>query len=332
MSTPHIIAEACTNHNGSLAKAKELVDLAAASGADSVKFQIINPEGLYLLRVRDESGAWVENGVVAQRRAAMLTDDEYRELAAHARAKGIPLSGSVFDRKSLDLLCEIDAPYLKIASTDCNNYPFLAEVAARGRKIILATGMASLGEVERAVKTITDAGNSDLVLLHCVSVYPCPLDLVNLGHIATLRAAFGLPVGFSDHTSASLAAAMAVALGAEWFEKHYTWDRTAPGFDHANSLDPQQLNAYVADIRAATAAMTRPSAKVGEKEAGVRARARRALHAGRDLAAGETITERDVLIVRPEGPLAPGDLGLIVGRRLKRGLAQFEPFSLDALE
>lgn len=332
MSTPHIIAEACTNHNGSLAKAKELVDLAVAAGADSVKFQVINPEGLYLLRVRDEKGAWTDNGVVAQRRAAMLTDDEYRELAEHARAKGIPLSGSVFDRKSLDLLCEIGAPYLKIASTDCNNFPFLAEVAARGRKIVLATGMANLGEIERAVKTITGAGNHDLVLLHCVSVYPCPLDLTNLGFITTLRAAFGLPVGFSDHTGGSLAAAMAVALGAEWLEKHFTWDRSAAGFDHANSLDPQQFTAYVADVRAAASAVQRPVVKVGEKEAGVRARARRALHAGRDLAAGEVLTERDVIIVRPEGPLAPGDLGLVLGRRLKRAVAQFEPLSLELLD
>ncbi len=328
---PHIIAEACTNHNGNLAKARELVDIAAASGADSVKFQIINPEGLYLLKLRDEKGAWADNAVVAQRREAMLTDDEYRELAAYAKSKKLPLSGSVFDRKSLDLLCELDASYIKIASTDCNNYPLLAEVAERGRKIVLATGMASLGEVERAVQTITGKGNQDIVLLHCVSVYPCPLDLTNLGYMATLRAAFGLPVGFSDHTSGNVAAAMAVALGAEWFEKHYTWDRTAPGFDHANSLDPQQLNAYVADIRAASIAMQRPAAKVSEKEAGVRARARRALHAARDLKPGEVLSERDVLIVRPEGPLAPGDLGLVLGQTLRKPVTQFEPLSLEHL-
>ena len=332
MNTPHIIAEACTNHNGSLTKAKELVDIAIAAVADSVKFQVINPEGLYLLRVRDEKGEWVDNGVVAQRRAAMLSDDDYRQLAEYARCKNIPLSGSVFDRKSLDLLCELDAPYLKIASTDCNNYPFLAQVAERGRRIVLATGMASLGEVERAVTTITGAGNRDIVLLHCVSVYPCPLELTNLGFITTLRAAFGLPVGFSDHTGGSHAAAMAVALGAEWLEKHYTWDRTAPGFDHANSLDPQQFAAYVADVHAAAAAVQRPVAKVSEKEAGVRARARRALHAGRDLAPGETITEADVLIVRPEGPLAPGDRGLVVGRKIKRAVSRFEPLSLELLD
>lgn len=328
---PHIIAEACTNHNGSFAKARELVDIAVAAGADSVKFQIINPEGLYLLRVRDEQGAWVDNGVVAQRRAAMLTDDEYRALAAYAAEKGMPFSGSIFDRKSLDLLCELDAPYLKIASTDCNNYPFLAEAAARGRKIVLSTGMASLGEVERAVEAINGEGNTDLVLLHCVSVYPCPLELTNLSFITTLRTTFGFPVGFSDHTSDNVAAAMAIALGAEWLEKHYTWDRTALGFDHANSLDPAQIAAYVVAARTAQAALERPTAKTSEKEAGVRARARRALHAARDLQPGETITAEDVIIVRPTGPLAPGDLGLIIGRSLKRGISQYEPFSLEHL-
>jgi sialic acid synthase SpsE len=328
---PHIIAEACTNHNGSLAKARELVDLAVTAGADSVKFQIINPEGLYLLRVRDEQGAWADNGVVAQRRAAMLTDDEYRELAAYAGEKGLPFSGSIFDRKSLDLLDELNAPYLKIASTDCNNYPFLAEAAARGRRLILSTGMASLGEVERAVQTITGQGNQDLVLLHCVSVYPCPLELTNLTFIQTLRTTFGFPVGFSDHTSDHTAAAIAIALGAEWLEKHYTWDRTAPGFDHANSLDPAQLASYVASARAATTALQRPAAKTSEKEGGVRARARRALHAARDLQPGETITAADVLIVRPTGPLAPGDLELILGRTLKQPIQQFEAFSLAHL-
>ena len=327
----HIIAEACTNHNGSLANAKLLVDIAKASGADSVKFQIINPEGLYLLRVKDADGAWQDNAVVAARRAAMLRDEEYHELAAYSRSAGVPLSGSVFDTKSLDLLCAIDAPYIKIASTDCNNYPFLAEVAARKRKVILATGMASLGEIERAVKTITDAGNSDIVLLHCLSVYPCPLEITNLTFIQTLRQSFGLPVGFSDHTSGNLGAAMAVALGAEWFEKHYTFDRTAPGFDHANSLDPQQLNQYVADIRAAKSAMQRPAVKVGEKEAGTRSRARRALHAARDLQPGHIITEADVNIVRPEGPLAPGDLPLVLGQKLAQPISANEPFSLAHL-
>ena len=326
----HLIAEACTNHNGSLAKAKQLVDIAIVSGAGSVKFQIINPEELYLLRVRDEHGAWADNAVVAARRKAMLTDAEYHELAAYARERGIPLSGSIFGRKSLDLLCALDAPYIKIASTDCNNYPLLAEVASRGRKIILATGMASLGEIERAVKTITDAGNQDIVLLHCVSVYPCPPDLVNLPFIATLRQAFGLPVGFSDHTLDSTAAVAALALGAEWFEKHFTWDRAAEGFDHANSLNPEQLKRYGDDLRSAYAALA-SAKKVGEKESGTRARARRALHASRNIQSGEVLTENDVLIVRPEGPLAPGDLPLLLGQTLRKPIAQFEPFSLEHL-
>ena len=124
---------------------------------------------------------------------------------------------------------------------------------------------------------------------------------------------------------------MAVALGAEWFEKHYTFDRSAAGFDHANSLDTLQLVQYVADIRSATAALQRPAVKVGEKEAFTRSRARRALHAARDLAPGHIITEADVNIVRPEGPLAPGDLPLILGQKLAQPIAQNEPFALGHL-
>lgn len=331
MNIPHIIAEAGTNHGGNLDKAKELVDVAVAAGADSVKFQIIYPEGLYLLKLR-EHGEWVDNAVVKARRGAMLSDDDYRALAAYCLEKQIAFSASIFDRRGLDLLCELEVPYIKIASTDCNNYPLLAQVAERRRPIILATGMATLGEVERAVKTIIDAGNNQLTLLHCVSVYPCPTEGMNLSFLTTLQQAFGFPVGLSDHTEQSLAAAVAVALGAAWFEKHFTYDRKAQGFDHAYAMEPEQLRSYIADVRAVSAALDRPALKVGERESVTKSRARRALYAARDLRAGETITEHDVQIVRPEGPLAPGDLGLIVGRKLKQPIATYEPFTLAVFE
>lgn len=324
----HLIAEACTNHNGSLAKGIELIDIAVAAGAQSVKFQMINPEELYLLRVKDEKGAWTDNAVVAARRAAMLKDDEYLQLATHAKDRAISISASIFGSKSLALACAMGAPYIKIASTDCNNYPLLSEVAATGRKVVLATGMASLGEVEKAIQTINAAGNQDIVLLHCVSVYPCPPELANLPFISTLKAAFGLPVGFSDHTSDSVAAIAALALGAEWFEKHFTWDRAAEGFDHANSLNGEQFKKYADDLHAAEAALS-IRAKVGDREAGTRARARRSLYAARDLAPGEVISKTDVLIVRPEGPLSPGDLPLVMGRPLQKAISQYEAFSLE---
>jgi sialic acid synthase SpsE len=330
----HIIAEAGTNHGGRLERALALADIARAAGADSVKFQIIYPEGLYLPRFyhNGEANGYVDNEVFRARAAGMLADDDYRALAEHCRCHGLPLSASVFDRRSLDLLCALDPPYIKIASCDLNNTPLLKMAAERGRKLIVSTGMASLGEVEQAVNDILATGNRDLVLMHCVSVYPAPLERMNLDFLRVLRAAFGLPVGLSDHTESSLAGAMAVALGAEWVEKHFTYDRKAAGFDHAYAMEPDGLAQYVANIRAAEEACRRPALKVGDDERQVRQRARRALYAARAIAAGERLAEADVLVVRPEGPLTPQDLPRVLGRTARRQIHQYEPLCPEQLE
>lgn len=333
-SQVHIIAEAGTNHGGRRATAERLIDIAHDAGADSVKFQIIYPEGLYLPRFyrNGDTNGYVENEVFGQRVAGMLSDDDYRALARYCREHGLPLSASVFDRRSLDLLCEFDPPYIKIASCDLNNSPLLKLAAERGRRLIVSTGMASLGEIEQAVSDVLSTGNRDLVLMHCVSMYPCPLERMNLGFLSVLRSAFGLPVGLSDHTESSLAGAMAVALGVEWIEKHFTYDRTAKGFDHGYAMEPAALGQYVRDLRSAEVACRRPATKVGDGEQQVKQRARRSLYAARTIQPHEPITEADVLVVRPEGPLAPGDVGRVVGRSARRLIHQYEAIALDQLE
>jgi sialic acid synthase SpsE len=327
----HIIAEAGTNHNASRQTAEKLIDAATDAGADSVKFQIIYPEGLYVPKLR-QNGHFEENAVIATRRAGMLADDDYRALAAYSRQRGIPLSASVFDRRSLDLLRELDPPYIKIASCDLNNSPLLKQAAECGKRLIVSTGMATLGEIERAVSDIVITGNHDLVLMHCVSVYPCATRQMNLGFLAVLKTAFGFPIGLSDHTENSLAAAAAVALGVTWIEKHFTLDRKSPGFDHAYAMEPAALKQYVQDVRDVTEALRPTPTKVGEAEAKVKTRARRALYAARDIAPGEMLSEGDVLVVRPEGPLSPNDLSRVVGRPSRRAVQQFEPLTLDLVE
>ena len=326
----HVIAEAGTNHGGAFDTARQLVDVARESGADSVKFQVIYPEGLYLPEFF-VNGNYVANEVFAKRKAAMLSDDEWRRVADHARANGIPLSASVFDKRGLDLLDELDAPYIKIASCDLNNTPLLVEAAIRGRRLILSTGMSTLPEVARAVTAVSQAGKFDLVLMHCVSVYPCPASQMNLSFIDALKKEFGLPLGLSDHTEGSLASAIAVAKGVTWIEKHFTLDRSAVGFDHAYSMEPDMLESYIADIRASEAACSVPPEKVQTTEAGVRQRARRALYAARDISPGETISESDVLIVRPEGPISPEDAGRVVGSRTRIQFRRFEPITWEGL-
>ncbi len=189
--------------------------------------------------------------------------------------------------------------------------------------------MASLGEIEQAVQTVVATGNRDLVLMHCVSVYPCPLERMNLHFLTTLRTAFGFPVGLSDHTESSLAAAIAVSLGAEWLEKHFTYDRQAKGFDHAYAMEPLGLAQYVRDVRAATRACLPTTDKLQADECNTRKRARRAIYAARQILPSERIEERDLLIVRPEGPLSPADLPLILGRRPVRTIQAYEPLALD---
>jgi len=326
----HLIAEAGTNHAGRRETAEELVRVAQQSGANSVKFQIIYPEGLYLPEFF-QNGNYVANEVFEKRRAAMLSDDDWRRVHEFTRAQGLPFSASVFDRRGLALLDEFDAPYIKIASCDLNNTPFLCEAAALGRRLIVSTGMSTLAEVEAAVTAIFKEGPADLVLMHCVSMYPCPVAQMNLAFIDALRCAFGIPVGLSDHTESSLAVAIAIAKGVTWIEKHITLDRTAVGFDHAYAMEPASFAAYVKDVRASEAACRPQVNKVQPAEANVRQRARRALYAARDLGPGETLSETDFLIVRPEGPLRPDEATRVVGARTNRGFKRFEPLVWEGL-
>ncbi len=329
-SNIHVIAEAGTNHNADPETGKRLIDAAVAAGADSVKFQVIYPEGLYLTHLW-EGEQLVENEVVAIRRRGMLTDEDYADLNRYAAEQGIPMSASVFDQRGIDLIAGLDAPYLKLASCDLNNTTLLRQAAATGKKLIVSTGMASLAEVERSVKAILDTGHEDVVLLHCVSVYPCPTEQMNVGFIETLKREFGLPVGLSDHTEEDVAAPMAVALGAIWFEKHYTLDRSAEGFDHAYAMEPDALARYVSVIRNAEKALTAPATKVSEAEAETAQRARRGIYAARDLSAGSVLAAEDLLIVRPEGPINPQDADALIGKTLAADLDRFRPFTQDGL-
>jgi sialic acid synthase SpsE len=327
----HIIAEAGTNHNGSFTTAKKLVDAAAKAGADSVKFQIIYPEGLYLEKFFRE-GAYYNNEVFQKRAEGRLTDDNYRKLADYCKEKKIIFSASVFDRRGIDLLTELDVSFIKLASCDLNNSLLLKMAAETDRKLIISTGMATLEEIERAVSDVVSTGNSDIVLMHCVSMYPAPTEKMNLGFIKVLKQTFGFPVGLSDHSESSLSGAMAISMGAEWIEKHFTLDRRAEGFDHAYAMEPENLAQFIRDMRISQEACLRQNVKVGSKEAEVKKAARRSIYAARDINAGETLKEQDVRIVRPEGALRPNDYILVAGKTAKRPIRQNEPLSLDMFD
>lgn len=332
MAKIHIIAEAGTNHNADPELGRQLIDVGKEAGADSVKFQIIYPEGLYVEKLKDESGGFQDNEVIEIRRKGMLSDSDYRSLSTYAQHQGVPLSASIFDQRGIDLLEEFDPPYIKIASCDANNIPLITAAAKTGRKLIVSTGMSTMSEVRSTVKALEAIGHQDLVLMHCVSVYPCPTQQMNLQFLTSLRQEFGYEIGLSDHTENSLAAAAAVALGVSWIEKHFTLDRASQGFDHAYAMEPDMLSEYIRDVRAVEAAMLGTEAKVGEQESSVKLRARRGLYAARDIQPGQVIQEDDVLIVRPEAALVPGQLRVVVGQKSVGHIPQFEPLTLDHLD
>jgi N,N'-diacetyllegionaminate synthase len=330
MHTPvHIIAEAGTNHNGSVATGKRLIDLAVLAKADTVKFQIIDPAHLYLPG-QYEFGHYEIDKVRAMRKRFMLTDAEYRELFEYARTDSVSFTASVFDPQGLDFLASLRPPYIKIASTDLNNVRFLRQVAEKGIRIIISTGMSSLGDIEHSIIEILRTGFSDVVLMHCVSAYPAELEDMNLPFIDTLRSAFGFPVGLSDHTESSIAACLALTKNVVYIEKHFTYNRKAEGFDHAYACEGDAFIDYVADIRAAEKALTVAAAKLGERELEVRKRARRSLYAARNLTVGEVVQDTDVLVLRPQNVMAADQIDEIVGRSLSHDVARYAPFTPEA--
>lgn len=328
MDKAHIIAEAGVNHNGQIEHAYRLIDIAAKSGADSVKFQIINPYGLYL--PGDYAyGHYDIKEVIKNRFSTVLSDDQYLALNEYASSKHILFSSSVFDPQGLDLLDSMNPPYIKIASSDLTNIRFLRQVAEKGKKMILSTGMASLQEIETSLNVLHKSNFTNIVLLHCVSIYPCPLEKSNVAFITTLREAFGYEVGYSDHTRSAHAAVAAYCLGARWFEKHFTFDNELPGFDHKHAQNEEEFTEYIKTIRAFETSINPSDQKLTEAEKYTSERARRSLYAAKTLRPGDIIKDEDVLCVRPSGILNANDIDLIVGQRVARSIDQYSPFSLD---
>jgi sialic acid synthase SpsE len=326
----HIIAEAGSNYNGDVRIARQLVDIARNSGADSVKFQIINTAGLYLPG-QYEYGHYDINEVIRFREECELADELWQSVFDYASRTGISASASVFDKKGLDLLDSLNPPYIKIASCDLNNIRFLLQAAEKNRPIILSTGMSTLPEIEKSVGELLRRGKEDLVLMHCVSAYPAELSDMNLGFIDILKSTFGLETGLSDHTGTSIAACLALAKGVRYIEKHFTLDKTLPGLDHKHAMEAAELGGYVQDIRNASLALLDVPVKVGEKEVFTRRRARRSLYASRPLKAGDILGEQDILVVRPEGIMSADQYFDILGATLVKDMHQYEAFSPDSL-
>ncbi len=332
--TTVVIAEVGVNHNGDPALARRMVDVAREAGADVIKFQAFKsekeisryaPKALY-----QEQTTGAEGGQLELCKALELSGETLRSLKEYCARIRLPFLCTAFDFDSADLLCnELAVSAMKIGSAEVTNIPFLDYIGSKGIGVILSTGASTLAEAGAAVAVLRKAGCPELVLLHCVSSYPAPVEQANLRAMATLRREFGVPVGFSDHTPGIEAAIAAAALGACAVEKHFTTDRKLPGPDHLASVEPHELKALVTGVRGANRALGDGTKVPAPCELANLPLIRKSLVAARDLSPGTALTRDMIEIKRPQGGIEPAELGKLLGRRLKAAVKEDRPIRWD---
>ena len=323
---PYVIAEIGSNHNGDMALCHRLIDAAADAGAQAVKFQSWSETSLIAEEEYARNTAYADRkkhfGSLREMvRAYQFTAEQHEAAHAHCQERGIAFCSTPFSPEEADLLEALDVPFFKIASMDVTHLPLLRYVARKQRPVVLSTGMATLAEIERAVEAIRAEGNEEIVLLHCVSIYPPEPDAIHLRNMETFRRAFGVPVGFSDHTLGTAVPLAAVALGACVIEKHFTLDKDLPGWDHAISADPAELRAIVEGGRAVADALGSTVRTVSAAERAKRAQFRRSLVARRALEQGHVLTEGDLDAKRPGTGIPPDQWAHVLGRTLAADVA-----------
>lgn len=316
-----VVAEAGGNHNRDFDVAKQLIDVAVEAGADAVKFQTYSADTLYSRKtprfkyLKDVA----DTDTHALLKSIELPRDWQARLSEYSREKGIMFFSSPFDTRAVDELHEIGVPLFKIASFELVDLPLVEYTASKGRPVVLSTGMATMGEIEEALAACRKAGNEEVILLQCASLYPSPPELINLRSMDTMRAAFGCPVGLSDHTMGISIGIAAAARGAAMLEKHFTIDRRMKGPDHPFALEPAELRAMVAGIREVEVALgdgrkAGPSAPEAEEMYRL---ARRSLVASRPIPRGTPITREMLAVKRPGFGIKPVLMNIVIGRPAK---------------
>ena len=317
-----VIAEIGVNHDGSARRAIELVELAAACGANAVKLQIFSADNL--MHASSQFAGYQQQRVDDADPAAMLrrfelSPTDVRDVVTAIRKRGLLPIATPFSPADVEVIAQLDLPAVKIASPDLVNYPLLERALELKLPLILSTGAATATEVGQTCEWLQDR-EAWFALLHCVSSYPTPTEQANLCWIGEMAARFDVPVGFSDHTTEAMAGALAVSAGAVIIEKHLTYDRRAKGPDHAASADPEQLAAYIGMVRRAEMMRGLPGKRVLEIEQDVRRVSRQSLVALRDLRAGEALAPTDVTVQRPGTGISAADIERAVGRRVAQAV------------
>ncbi len=329
----YVIAEVSANHNQDFEKAKQLVRVAAEAGADAVKLQTYTADTIthdiqnehFLIK----GGTLWDGKYLHELYREAYTPWEWQpELRKLALSLGIELFSSPFDATAVDFLERMDVPAYKVASPELIDLPLIRKIAETGKPVIMSTGMATLGEIDEAMRTARDAGLQEIALLKTNSAYPAPPGEMHIRTIEHLSAAFGVPAGLSDHTLGYAVAVAAVALGATIVEKHFCLTRDEPGPDSAFSMEPQELADMVTSIRQAEAAIGTVRYEITEKQIANRAY-RKSLFVVEDVAAGEPFTNKNVRCIRPGSGLHPRYQEQVIGARATRPIARGTPLAWD---
>ncbi len=332
---PYIIAELSANHNGSLERALKTIDEAKRCGADAVKIQTYTADTMTIdCDLPDfiiKGGLWDGYKLYDLYKWAETPYEWHEEIFRHAKKIGITIFSTPFDETAVDLLEKLKTPAYKIASFEMTDLPLISYVASKGKPMIISTGMASEKEIEETIKTAQNAGCNQLILLHCISSYPAPIDEANILQVSELAKRFDIITGLSDHTMGTTAAVAATSIGACVIEKHFTLDRKEKGPDSEFSLEPKELKKLCTDTKEAWLSIgksnfTRPNIEKQSKSF------RRSLYYVKNLKVGNLIKEGDIRRIRPGMGLEPKYYSKIIGKKLTRNIFRGEPVKLEDVE
>ncbi len=330
--SPYFIAEIGNNHNGDMRLCREMIDAAKSCGADCVKFQSWTASTLFAEGEYNKPGdksTWLD---FDQAKSYQLTPAMHFEVVEYCKSKSITFLSSVFSRREVDILEELEVAAFKIPSGELINHPLLEYVGKKKKPVILSTGMATLAEIEAAVNVLKKNGTEGLVLLHCVSIYPPQHKDINLRNIETLRTAFDCPVGFSDHSLGTAVPLAAIALGACIIEKHFTTDKQLEGWDHAISADPAEMKQLIDQGQSVFEALGSTVRKITQQEKSMRVHLSRSLILKQAREKGDLLTAENIEFKRPGTGIRPDEVSYVLGRRLAKDIAANEIINWQDLE
>lgn len=329
-----IIAEAGINHNGDIDIAKKMIDAAKDIGVDAIKFQTFKAEEF--ISDKDETytyksqGKEITESMYEMFKRYEFTKEEWIEIAEYCKQKDIIFFSTPQNPSDLDFLMSIvDLPVIKVGADDLTNVELMSYYASKGKPMIISAGMAYISEIEDAVEAIRKEENNDLVILHCVSSYPAQAEEVNLRKMNTIKQAFEVVIGFSDHTIGTTASIGAVALGAKVIEKHFTLDKNMPGPDHWFSSDVDEIKKLVKDIRYIEKALGSSQVRPTEKEMQNRSVCRRSIVVKEEIQNGDILTRDKLEFKRPGNGLPPKFINYVIGKTVKRNMLKNELLTID---